>query len=163
MKLNNSSNMKGLKKKMKAGYLQNIFRENYVIINSLSLSSKLCQHLSTACLLEHFQDLTFCIYKSFSRGSSQPKFEPRSPSLQVDSLPVQPQGKPKSTGVGSLSLLQGNFLTQESNRGFLYCRRILYQLSYQGSLGLQLNIQKTKMMASIPSLYSKYMGKEWKQ
>ena len=35
----------------------------------------------------------------------------------------------KNTGVGSLSLLQGNFLTQESNRGLLHCRQILYQLS----------------------------------
>ena len=39
----------------------------------------------------------------------------------------------QNTGVGSLSLLQGIFLTQESNRGLLHCRRILYQLSYQGS------------------------------
>ena len=39
----------------------------------------------------------------------------------------------KNTGVGSLSLLQGIFLTQESNWGLLHCRRILYQLSYQGS------------------------------
>ena len=38
-----------------------------------------------------------------------------------------------STGVGSLSLLQGTFLIQESNRGLLHCRQILYQLSYQGS------------------------------
>ena len=37
------------------------------------------------------------------------------------------------TGVGSLSLLQGICLTQELNQGFLYCRPILYQLSYQGS------------------------------
>ena len=35
--------------------------------------------------------------------------------------------------MGSFSLLQGIFLTQESNRGFLHCRQILYQLSYQGS------------------------------
>ena len=35
--------------------------------------------------------------------------------------------------VGSLCLLQGIFLTQESNLGLLHCRRILYQLSYQGS------------------------------
>ena len=41
-------------------------------------------------------------------------------------------GKPKNTGVGSLSLLQWIFLTQESNQGFLHCRWILYQLSYQG-------------------------------
>ena len=63
----------------------------------------------------------------FSRGSSQP----RSPTLQVDSLPAEPQGKPKNTGVGSLSLLQGIFPTQELNQGLLHCRWILYQLSYQ--------------------------------
>ena len=40
------------------------------------------------------------------------------------------QGKPKNTGVGSLSLLQGIFLTQKSNWGLLHCRQILYQLSY---------------------------------
>ena len=59
--------------------------------------------------------------------------KPRSPALQVDSLPAEPQGKPKNTGVGSLSLLQGIFATQESNWGILHCRQILYQLSYQGS------------------------------
>ena len=53
----------------------------------------------------------------FSRGSSQPRVEPRSPALQVDSLPVEPQGKPKNTGVGSLSLLQWIFPTQELNLG----------------------------------------------
>ena len=53
--------------------------------------------------------------------------------LQADSLPAEPQGKPKNTGVGNLSLLQWIFLTQESNQGLLLCRRILYQLSYQGS------------------------------
>ena len=40
------------------------------------------------------------------------------------------------TGVGSLSLLQGIFSTQGSNPGLLHCRRILYQLSYQGSIKL---------------------------
>ena len=39
----------------------------------------------------------------------------------------------KNTGVGCHALLQGTFLTQESNQGLLYCRQILYQLSYQGS------------------------------
>ena len=62
-----------------------------------------------------------------------PEIEPRSPTLQVDSLPAKPQGKPKNAGVGSLSLLQQIFLTQESNQGLLHCRWILYQLSYQGS------------------------------
>ena len=59
--------------------------------------------------------------------------KPRSPTLQADSLPAEPPGKPKNTGVGSLFLLQWIFPTQESNRGLLHCRRILYQLSYQGS------------------------------
>ena len=35
--------------------------------------------------------------------------------------------------MGSLSLLQGIFLTQESNWGLLHCRWILYRLSPQGS------------------------------
>src|SRR5574337_837688 len=59
--------------------------------------------------------------------------EPRSPALQEDSLPAEPQGKPKNTGLGSLSLLQQIFLTQELNWGLLHCRQILYQLSYEGS------------------------------
>ena len=62
-----------------------------------------------------------------------PGIEPRSPALQADSLPLEPQGKPKNTGVGSLSFLQGIFPTQESNWGLLPCRWILYQLNYQGS------------------------------
>ena len=37
-----------------------------------------------------------------------PRIEPRSPILQTDSLPAEPQEKPKNTGVGSLSHLQGN-------------------------------------------------------
>ena len=37
--------------------------------------------------------------------------KPRSPALQADSLPAEPQGKPNNTGVGSLSLLQQIFLT----------------------------------------------------
>jgi len=69
----------------------------------------------------------------FSGGSSNLGIEPRSPTLQADSLLSKPPGKPKNTGMGSLSLLQGNFSTQESNCGLLHCRQILYQLSYQGS------------------------------
>ena len=56
-----------------------------------------------------------------------------SPTLQVDSLPSEPPGKPKNTGVGRLSLLQEIFPTQELNRRLLHCRWILSQLSYQGS------------------------------
>ena len=63
-----------------------------------------------------------------------PVIELRSPALQADSLPAKPQGKPQNTGVGSLSVLQGIFLTQESIWGLLHCRQILYQLSYLGRI-----------------------------
>ena len=59
--------------------------------------------------------------------------KPGSPALWGDSLPAEPPGKPKNTGVGTLSLLQRIFLTQELNRGLLHCRWILHQLSHQGS------------------------------
>ena len=48
-----------------------------------------------------------------------PGIEPRSPALQMDSLPSETPGTPKNTGVGSLSLLQGILPTQESNWGLL--------------------------------------------
>ena len=62
-----------------------------------------------------------------------PGIKPRSPALQADSLPSKPPGKPKNIRVSSLSLLQGNFPTQELIWSLLHCRRILNQLSYQGS------------------------------
>ena len=46
----------------------------------------------------------------------------------------------QNTGVGRLSLLQGIFLTQGANPGLLQCRRILYQLSHQGSLGSAMSL-----------------------
>ena len=53
--------------------------------------------------------------------------------LQENSLPAEPEGKPKNAEVGSLYLLQWIFLTQELNWGLLYFKWIIYQLSYQGS------------------------------
>ena len=64
---------------------------------------------------------------------SNPGIESKSPALQEDSLSVKPQRKPKNTGVGSLSLLQGIFPPQELNWGLLHYRQILYQLSYERS------------------------------
>ena len=63
-----------------------------------------------------------------------PGIKSKSPALQADSLPSEPPKKPKNTGVGSLSLLQGIFPTQDSNWGLLHCRWIFYELSYQGNL-----------------------------
>ena len=48
---------------------------------------------------------------SFCQGNlPNPGIEPRSPTLQADSLPTEPQGKPKNIGMGSLSFLQQIFL-----------------------------------------------------
>ena len=41
---------------------------------------------------------------AFSRDLPNPGSEPRSPALQVDSSPDEPQGKPKKNGVIRLSL-----------------------------------------------------------
>ena len=49
----------------------------------------------------------------------------------IDCSPWNSLGQ--NTGVGSLYILQGIFLTQGLNQGLLHCRWILYQLSHQGS------------------------------
>ena len=66
--------------------------------------------------------------------------ESKSESCSVVSDSLRPYGlySPwnslgQNTGVGSLSLLQGIFLTQGSNTGLPHCRHILYQLSHRGS------------------------------
>ena len=54
-------------------------------------------------------------------------------SLQPHGL-YSPWNSPgQNIGVGSLFLLQGIFPTQGLNPGLPHCRRILYQLNYQGS------------------------------
>ena len=75
---------------------------------------------------------------SFPSPGSLPNtgIEPRSHTLRADSLPAESQGKPKNTGVGNLSLLQGIFLTPRPRNGTgvsCICKWILYLLSYQGS------------------------------
>ena len=51
----------------------------------------------------------------FSRGSSRPRDRTEVSLIAGNSSPAEPQGKSKNTRVGSLSLLQGIFPTQESN------------------------------------------------
>ena len=55
--------------------------------------------------------------KPFPSPGDLPKsgIESRSPTLHMDSLATEPQGKSKNTGVDSLSLFQQIFPTQESN------------------------------------------------
>ena len=67
--------------------------------------------------------------------------------MQVDSLPADAQGRPKNTGVGSRSLLQRIFPTQESNQGLLHCRQILYQLNYQEILVLGYSLKNNRMIS----------------
>ena len=51
-----------------------------------------------------------------------------------DPMGCSPWNSPgQNTRVGSLSLFQGIFPTQESSWGLLHCRLILYQLSCQGN------------------------------
>ena len=83
-----------------------------------------------------------------------PGIESWSPALQMDSLLSEPPGKPSNPGVGSLFLLQGIFLTQESNQGLLHCRQILYQLSYQGPLNIYL-------LKAILYFLGRRRGEEW--
>ena len=56
-----------------------------------------------------------------------------SDSLQPHGLYSSWNSLGQNTGVDGLSLLQGIFPTQWSNTGLPQCRRILYQLSHQGS------------------------------
>ena len=48
----------------------------------------------------------------FSRGLPNPGIKLRSPTFQADSLPTEPPGKPKKTGVGSLFLLSRSSQTR---------------------------------------------------
>ena len=52
-----------------------------------------------------------------SRGSSQPRDRTQVSQIAGDSIPAEPQRKPANTGVGSLSLRQQIFPTQELNPG----------------------------------------------
>ena len=55
-----------------------------------------------------------------------------------------------NTGMGSLSLLQRIFLTQELNWGLLHCRWILYQLSHLGNpYVIKRGVQKIKLSSSL--------------
>ena len=65
-------------------------------------------------------------------------YESESESHAVVSNSLQPHGlyspwnsPGQNTGVGSLSLLQWIFPTQESNQALLHCGQILYQVIYQ--------------------------------
>ena len=68
-----------------------------------------------------------------SRGSSQPRDRAQVSCIIGGFFTAWAIREAQEYGVGSLSHLQGIFLTQELNREILHYRWILYQLSYQGS------------------------------
>ena len=94
----------------------------------------------------------------FSRESSQPRDRTQVSRIAGRSLPAEPKGKPKNTGVGSLSLLQEIFPTQGSNPDLLHCRRILYQLSYQGSL---VGLRESLLFRKAPQSSSESRDTTW--
>ena len=70
----------------------------------------------------------------------------------------------KNTGVGCHFLLQGIFLTQESNPGLQHCRQILNRLSYQGSPNLgcmQVKIRSTSLLLLISSKWNRWANFQW--
>ena len=111
--------------------------------SSLLFSSLLPRSLACQGLYSHLRSLISRQDWKETERSSQPLhncqdvLESESGSLLAVSdffLPhglYSPWNTPgQNTGVGSLSLLWGIVLTQESNWGLLHCRQILFQLSY---------------------------------
>ena len=64
----------------------------------------------------------------------------------------------KNTRVSYHSLLEGIFLTQESNPGILHCRQILYHLSHQGSQGEKKRLARTLLVAIERHLLKVFLG-----
>ena len=91
-------------------------------------------------------DIALCILSTFLISAVGKKVRMRenlnkwSESYSVVSDSLRPHGlygtwnsPGQNTGVDSLSLLQGIFLTQGLNWDLLHCRQILYQLRYEGT------------------------------
>ena len=101
----------------------NFFKKNYIVFFFILKSSPIIRPLKMACnyemnYLELATESENCWVVSNSlwpRGLYSPWNSPG-----------------QNTGVGSLSLLQGIFPTQESNPGLPHCRQILYQLNHKG-------------------------------
>ena len=95
-------------------------------ISSVGLS--ICSHLSQPSCT-HWRRYIFVIHVVKESESESESFLVVCNSLQPNGLFME-FSRPESEGVGSLSLLQGIFPTQEWNRGLPHCRQILYHLNY---------------------------------
>ena len=98
-----------------------------------------CHFLLQGIFLTQGSNLGLCIVgRRFTVWATRESQKSESHSVVSDSLwphgLYSPWNTPgQNTGVGSLSLLQGIFLTRGLNPRLLHCRRILYQVSYKGS------------------------------
>ena len=92
----------------------NYFSDNYIQNKILLLKKPLL--LNVLCLVTQSY-LTLCDTMDCSPPGSS----------------VHGNSPSKNTAVGCQALYQGIFPTQGPNPGLLHCRRILYQLSHQGS------------------------------
>ena len=104
----------------------------------------------------------------FSRGSSQPRDRTQVSRIANGFFTSWATREAQEYWSGSLSLLQWIFLTQELNWGLLHCRRILCQLSYEGSpklsaLGTGESISLTFLLARIKSSDPNFSSKEMAQ
>ena len=82
---------------------------------------------------------------SFARGSSQPRDQTQISHIAGEFFTSWATEKPKNTRVGSLSLLQWIFPTQELNWGLLHCRQILYQWAIREALLHSINPYKFRV------------------
>ena len=78
-----------------------------------------------------------CVAIPFSRGPFQPRDWTSGSCMSGEFFTVWATREAKNMGVGSLSLLQGIFPTQESNQGLLNCRWI--STSWAGSIYIPVN------------------------
>ena len=85
-----------------------------------------------------------------SRGFSQPRDQTQVSRIAGRFSTIYASVKSKNTGVGSLFLLQGIFLTQGLNRGLVHCRQILYRLRHRGSPVRSNYIDRTSDGRAVP-------------
>ena len=106
-------------KKQTPEYIHNYKKWYKVLVNGTKSCPTLCDPMDyTVHGILQARILEWVAF-SFSRGSSQPRIQPRSPALQADSLPAEPQGKPKNTGVVAYPFSRGS--SQSRNRTGVSC------------------------------------------
>ena len=115
--------------------LQIYFYELFLILKKILLCCTWCRYLHLLnfflVLLFNCKSLILCVFKCKSLCHVQLFVNPLTVPCQAPLSMEYWTGK--NTGVGSYSLLQGIFPTQESNLSLLNCRQMLYCLSLQGS------------------------------